>query len=92
MGRVTLQEFRLADLHTMSATARHGSVTFRVQSYPDSCHRGLKHIAFVLLMQRPPVLTIESMIAAVTEYLAKLMPTVAKQVYLKFINTLAAVR
>jgi hypothetical protein len=25
MGRVTLQEFRLADLHTVSATARHGS-------------------------------------------------------------------
>ena len=25
MGRVTLQEFRLADLHTTSTTARHGS-------------------------------------------------------------------
>ena len=25
MGRVTLQEFRLTDLHTVSTTARHGS-------------------------------------------------------------------
>ena len=79
MGRVTFQEFRLADLHTMSATARHGSEKFRVQIYPDSCHRGLKHTAFVLLMQRPPVLTIESMIAAVKVNVAKLMPTVVKQ-------------
>jgi hypothetical protein len=30
-------------------------------------------------MQRPPVLIIESMIAAVMENEAKLMPTVAKQ-------------
>jgi hypothetical protein len=92
MGRVTLQEFRPADLHTMSTTARHGSEKFRVQSYPDSCHRGLKYIAFVLLMQRPPVLTIESMIAAVNVTVAKLMPTVAKQTYLGFINTLVVVR
>jgi hypothetical protein len=48
MGRVTLQEFRLADLHTMSATARYGSETFRVQSLPDSCHRRLQYI-FILL-------------------------------------------
>jgi len=57
-------------------------ILFRVQSYPGSCHRGLKHIVFVLLMQRSPVLTSESMIAAVTRYAAKLMPTVVKQTYL----------
>jgi len=79
MGRVTLQEFRLADLHTMSATARHGSDTFRVQSNPDSCHKGLKYTVFVLLMQRSPVLKLESMIAAVTEDNAKRMPTVVKR-------------
>jgi hypothetical protein len=72
----------------MSTTARHGSEKFRVQSYPDSCHRGLKYIAFVLLMQRPPVLTIESMIAAVKVNVAKLMPTVAKQTQLIIINEL----
>jgi hypothetical protein len=33
-------------------------------------------------MQRPPVLTIESMIAAVMENIAKLMPTVAKPIEL----------
>jgi hypothetical protein len=79
MGRVTLQEFRHADLHTMSATARHGSETFRVQSQPDSCHRGLKYTAFVLLMQQPSLEILHSMIAAVKEGDAKLMPTVAKQ-------------
>jgi len=79
MGRVTLKEFRLADLHTMSTTARHGSEKFRVQSSPDSCHRGLKHTAFVLLMQQPPVFTLDSMIAAVMGDIAKLMPTVAKK-------------
>jgi len=52
MGRVTFQEFRLADLHTMSTTARHGSLKFRIQSSPDSCHRGLKYTAFVLLKDK----------------------------------------
>jgi hypothetical protein len=44
MGRVTFQEFRLADLHTMSATARHGSDTLgfkdtRTHATEDQTHR-----------------------------------------------------
>jgi len=80
MGRVTLQEFRLADLHTTSTTARHGSEKFRVHTLPDSCHRRLKHTTFVLLIQRPSVYHF-SIMAAVMRDVAKRMPTVAKQIY-----------
>jgi hypothetical protein len=38
-----------------------------------------EYIAFVLLIQQPPVLMLESMIAAVMEAIARLVPTVATQ-------------
>lgn len=74
MDRVTLQEFRLADLHTVSATVRHGSETLgsrvRRTHATEDCIKRL-----VLLLQQPPPVRPGSMIAAVRKGNATLMPT-----------------